>query len=326
MIKQTPLLSICIPTYQREIELEKTLEALLKAREVLNLESVVEICVSAHSCSSYKLKILKKAAKKRLTKIAVHSGFLTFDQNTEHAFQMATGTYRWFLGDDDFITLDGMKNVVSFLKEQRSRKVHAIIVEGLNIKSSADWNFPSFRSYESIKIENLSELGRRTANRIGFLSAIILHKEAQNILGNMPENIKSSLFFHTALFLSYLLTIPHLNVFFLQKLAFFTYLDEAREIYPRFIRERLIVNEKNLSTLFKDLLPPQETRIFQRKIIKNFAAYLLKDKLFCSDTLFYWKIFFRYWKLKESYKYVLPLILFPKKLLSFIFFIKKHSK
>ncbi|NTV73513.1 MAG: glycosyltransferase, partial [Holophaga sp.] len=106
-----PLLSICIPTYNRASLLELTLENVLAQTKGL---PDVEVVVSDNASTDHTQEILAR-----------HSGILTdrldrtvgITRNIEHAVcDMASGKYVWIVGDDDLVIGGALARVLAFLR------------------------------------------------------------------------------------------------------------------------------------------------------------------------------------------------------------------
>lgn len=111
-----PLLSICIPTYNRAELLYSCLAVL--APQVKKLKGKVELVVS-DNCS------IDETAE--VVKIAQHWGPIRYHRNPENvgaagnllvcAYELARGEFAWIIGDDDIIRPGGLERVINVLEK-----------------------------------------------------------------------------------------------------------------------------------------------------------------------------------------------------------------
>ncbi len=112
---EKPVLSICIPTFQRKRAIGITLEAL--TQELKKYPNDVEICVSDNGSNDGTYELLKKYAKKyQFVRIRRNHENLGFDANLIAVLKMAKGKYCWTIGDDDIIVPDRIISLVETLK------------------------------------------------------------------------------------------------------------------------------------------------------------------------------------------------------------------
>ena len=91
-------LSICIPTFNRPIQLENCLNSL-----ALQTNKNFEVCVSDNN-SSYKVKKLINTFKKKLNiRFSKNNKNIGFAKNLLKATSMARKEFIWLLGDDDLL-------------------------------------------------------------------------------------------------------------------------------------------------------------------------------------------------------------------------------
>lgn len=110
-----PILSICIPTFNRMDKLECSLNAAIEASK--NFTDYVEIIVSNNNSTDDTLLLLDNYSKKY--------NFLRSYSNIENIgpsrnfFKLiddyALGKYCWLIGDDDFVDIDSVGKIVKLL-------------------------------------------------------------------------------------------------------------------------------------------------------------------------------------------------------------------
>lgn len=110
-----PILSICIPTFQRRKAMGLTLKALVS--EVKKYPKEIEICVSDNGSIDGTYDLLQKYAKKYpFIRIRRNPKNLGFDANVIAVLKMARGKYCWTMGDDDIIVPSRIIGLVNAIK------------------------------------------------------------------------------------------------------------------------------------------------------------------------------------------------------------------
>lgn len=107
-----PLLSICIPTFNREVYLRACLES-LKGSWCPD----VEIVVSDNASTDNTLKLLEIFACELPLRWKQQPTNLGFDRNCAFVVSMARGRYCWLLGSDDCISAGALEPIVKSLRE-----------------------------------------------------------------------------------------------------------------------------------------------------------------------------------------------------------------
>jgi glycosyltransferase involved in cell wall biosynthesis len=115
----SPLLSVCVPTYQRAALLLVMLQALLP--QAVEQGDQIEVCIADNASTDATGQIVAEAA-------AAYSGvrvnYLRRDENVGPvrnyvycATQQATGEYVWALGDDDLLLPGALRRVVQAIQQ-----------------------------------------------------------------------------------------------------------------------------------------------------------------------------------------------------------------
>ena len=112
-----PLLTICIPTYNRASHLEKLLATLVHS--VLPMgKGDIEILV-VNNCSKDNTKnILDKIAHPAVRVVHRDVFLLTAEENIIHSLDYCRGDYVWFLGDDDVPVLSNLSDHLDRLRKE----------------------------------------------------------------------------------------------------------------------------------------------------------------------------------------------------------------
>ncbi|MBV5260258.1 glycosyltransferase family 2 protein [Synechococcus moorigangaii CMS01] len=112
------ILSICIPTFNRDHYLLKNLTSL-----VTEMTSEVEIIIADNNSSDNTresiVAFIQKNTALNLTFLS-HSQNIGFDLNLLSAVDAANGKFCWFLGDDDLIDKNGVKRILDFLESNKT--------------------------------------------------------------------------------------------------------------------------------------------------------------------------------------------------------------
>lgn len=142
---KSPLLSICIPTYNRAASLGRTLGN-LKA-EISGLEGKVEICVSDNCSPDDTKKAVAKWKKQLPITYNRNQSNMGYDINVLRAMQAAKGEFCWFVGDDDAIAKGTVKRLLSDI-EGDSSGIGAIVVAYSHNGVHYDYGLKDFRRFK----------------------------------------------------------------------------------------------------------------------------------------------------------------------------------
>src|SRR5689334_21288350 len=114
-----PLLSICVPTYNRADRLRVMLQAVLP--QVAEHSPEVELWISDNASSDETAKVIEESK---------HLGPFNYSRNSTNiglisnlikcATELARGEFVWLLGDDDLLCPNGLSHVVRALRENRA--------------------------------------------------------------------------------------------------------------------------------------------------------------------------------------------------------------
>ncbi len=115
-----PLLSICIPTYQREGFLRECL-ASIDAEGVLD---VVEVVVSDNASTDRTVDVLAEYANRLPLRWITQETNIGADRNFDAVVAMAEGEYCWLLGSDDVLEPDSVGKMVATLRTETPDILH----------------------------------------------------------------------------------------------------------------------------------------------------------------------------------------------------------
>lgn len=114
-----PLLSICIPTFNRATFLKEGLDSLQNS-----WVSDVEIVISDNASSDGTIAMLEDYAHQLPLRWRRNKTNLGFDRNLVAVVSMARGRYCWLLGSDDCITLGTLAKVMDQLRKHDPDILH----------------------------------------------------------------------------------------------------------------------------------------------------------------------------------------------------------
>lgn len=110
-----PLLSICIPTFNRARYLENCLESIRHSLVESNLH--VEICISDNASVDNTSGVVALASHTLPVKYRRNTVNLGMAQNFLDVVAMAKGDYVWLIGDDDLLMPDGIGKLLKLIDE-----------------------------------------------------------------------------------------------------------------------------------------------------------------------------------------------------------------
>jgi len=116
------LLSICIPTRNRPAVIKKTLDFIIAQIHKLGLENEIEIIV-ADNTDAVSEKINPESIKYPLLRYFNNKGNIGYYGSINKMTKSATGTYAWYLSDDDILADDAIAEIISALKDT-SREIN----------------------------------------------------------------------------------------------------------------------------------------------------------------------------------------------------------
>lgn len=130
-----PLLSICIPTFNRVSLLEQLLVALLPQAEMHQ----VEVCISDNNSSDGTAEFLNEIAGAfACLRFVVNSQNIGLDRNMLAVIAMGTGQYIYPLGDDDFLPTGSLHEIL--LEIEKGGDV--LILNGWHTSPSLERKWP----------------------------------------------------------------------------------------------------------------------------------------------------------------------------------------
>jgi glycosyltransferase involved in cell wall biosynthesis len=112
-----PLLSICIPTYNRAHYLKECLDSIVCQFDDENVKDNVEIVVSDNASEDNTQQLLKEYQKKfNNIRYFKNKENLGFDKNVDNVLTLATGKFCWTLSDEEILEKDSLSTVLEIIR------------------------------------------------------------------------------------------------------------------------------------------------------------------------------------------------------------------
>ena len=182
--KKQPILSLCIPTYNRKEKLVRLVNGVLA-----NLESAagnIEICISDNASTDGTGEFLNELISNKNIKMLKHSVNKGFDHNYISVFAMATGKYVWIMGDDDTIMENGLEKILILLQKELPDYVYVHIASSDN---DLPKYFPGIKpgKYDPTILQSM--LCKDGLDMFGFIGSHIFKKNALALLTSDDEKV-----------------------------------------------------------------------------------------------------------------------------------------
>lgn len=197
-----PILSICIPTYNRAACLDRLLYCFSRLNEPCSAS--VEICISDNQSTDHTQQIISSWSQKISIKSVVQTVNLGASRNVQEVVKLASGRWILIVGDDDSLNLPGFER---FMKVLEGLNENLWILLPVGDKEGRELYLtgvsPSLRQgiYGSVEFENI--LMRIGLCRFGFIGMHVFPASCRHQLVSFSA-IESRPWPHLALFLRHL--------------------------------------------------------------------------------------------------------------------------
>ena len=173
MNNKLPLLSIVIPTFNREKYIDLSLKQILKEEELLN-HGVIELIVS-DDCSSDKTEKLVKSyiSKGASIQFSRNKKNLGLDGNVAKTINQANGKYVLVLGDDDLFIDGAIQWLVNTLKQ---KDYGVVCMKAYGYERDHNAEFPGRQGKEK-EFTSFSDFLISIGPLVTFTSACVFNKE-----------------------------------------------------------------------------------------------------------------------------------------------------
>lgn len=138
-----PILSLCIPTYNRASHLDKLLTRIeLQYKRLLHGE-LIELLVSDNCSNDDTPAVVNKFIEEGLPINYVRNSLnLGMDGNFVQCFRMARGKYIWLLGDDDYLKEGAFDVLLSILNSSNDYGLVHLQIGGNEKKKATEYHNP----------------------------------------------------------------------------------------------------------------------------------------------------------------------------------------
>ena len=169
-----PLLSVCIPTFNRAPYLREALGSLFTALK--GHELVVEVFISDNASTDETPELLSRLKSENVQiRFLRNEVSLGAEGNLWRCAELARGDYIWFLGDDDKISPDFLAVVLGRLGEKPEMVVCNYSVHGKDFSFVYNEHFFSPRLPE--KFHTRDAVLRAFGPGVGFLGSVVLKRK-----------------------------------------------------------------------------------------------------------------------------------------------------
>jgi abequosyltransferase len=176
-IESKPIISICIPTYNRGNVIGRLLESIVENLSGSpHIANYVEIVVSDNCSNDNTTNIIEQYKSKLLNfKYIKNSENLGYAKNINQAVEISSGQYCWLMGSDDILIKGSLKYLIH---EVSSAKPDALIAGAISngrtreFYGNTDFDIKIEKSLNKI-ISKSTEL----SSLFGFMSVLVVKKD-----------------------------------------------------------------------------------------------------------------------------------------------------
>lgn len=189
MNMKKPLLTISIPTFNREKSLKKSLNALVSQVDQLELGwGLIEIFVSDNCSSDSTEKLVSEFKNKYPIRYSKNVTNLGMEGNFLKCFEGASGTYVWIFSDDDILLDDSLGKIIDLIREE---PVDIIYFKPKFIRGELEDFDTKAIKFQIKKVTDL-EFALVANGILSFLSAVLVNKNRYFELSNNPNTRRYS--------------------------------------------------------------------------------------------------------------------------------------
>jgi len=263
------ILSILIPTFNRQNALKITIENFVNQIIENNFQNEIELIVSDNASTDNTSDLLKEYKNKypQFFQYNINNENLGYGGNIKTLEKLSNGDYLWFCGDDDIYNENILEIIQKIIKKNKPTYIHINYSDKQLNESKL-----KYKEKDTEIINTKSQLFRKIKSSPGFVSCNIFEREnyfkikTDNLIWrhyckllNYPEEIKSVCYKQNSIFVNR----PEENNWF-QTLTMFKYNSEIiYEIY----KSTISINTK------KDLL-----NIYKKHFLKSYIIPLIWSK------------------------------------------------
>lgn len=310
-----PILSICIPTYNRGSELNVLLTSLYK-----NICADVEIVISDNCSSDNTVDILNYWCKKfDAFKFCINKKNIGYDLNMINVVSMASGDYCWTIGSDDAVNDHAIEYVLMLCKKNKPSGISVSYKrcdDKLNIVDEVNW--VDTNGKEFIQLDRDDAL-RYIGAYYGFISAQIFKKTSWDKIISDKKHINfldGWIHYYMNLRMSYEHNVS--GWLYCSKPLILYRSSSFKDQVQHFggVGKRLLHDIREASKAYFSALPMDVADRFVLKNLKCLRGDILQWKLSKPTVLETIKIYLMTCKYYKKYTYywlsIVPVIIIPK--------------
>ena len=192
------ILSICIPTYNRAQYICEAIESVL-VQITPDIKDKIEICISDNASTDDTEVIVNNYKNKDICNIVYHKNTenIGADRNFLKVIEIANGKYCWWLGSDDALETNILKNLLSIVTNTQN-DFYLLTQNCYDITLTRR---QKCNQHELLNkkdgVLNINDLMNKSIYLLGFLSVLIVKKDI--FIQKMPldEKYIGSMYIHT---------------------------------------------------------------------------------------------------------------------------------
>ncbi|WP_114154238.1 glycosyltransferase family 2 protein [Chromobacterium haemolyticum] len=210
---KVPLLSICIPTYNRSAYLKETILSVIRQIDKLDVW-MIEICISDNASTDGTDVLIKEIEKSTPVRIVYkrNEHNMGADANYLCSVDIASGDYCWFLGSDDVAVPGSLQTILHEIKQKRDIYLFNRIDCNINLKPLCKrfW-LSKLISEEEFDFADPADFKRYTnlSNSLGslfsYLSSIVFKRQKWKAIQIDPDFMGTA-YSHVYMLMSFLKT------------------------------------------------------------------------------------------------------------------------
>lgn len=268
-----PLLSICIPTFERERDLRRCLDSIFNTDN--ETRSKIEICISDNRSSYNFLLLMEDYIKYKNLRYHINKSNTGFDQNMLTVIGMAKSKYIMLLGNDDIIAEGGISKLLKTL----NRDLPDAVFMNYNIKLNKEQkSYNAYKLAEDRSELNLNWILYNLREKSGFISSIVFKR---SVLNNKSENIYRFIgtqFIHFAIIFD---ALKSTNTICYLSHPIVTAFDENSDTYN--VKNVFLKNLGEIVNFYKPFYDPVAIKSFKYGVLRH--VIFSRQKLLLRDII-----------------------------------------
>ncbi|MCX8197362.1 MAG: glycosyltransferase [Candidatus Micrarchaeota archaeon] len=272
-----PILSICIPTFQRKEALDDLLRVLTDGIKKYRMEKDIEICVSDNDSFDGTYNMVSMYKKKysfiRLRKNIENIGC---DRNIINVLKMARGRYCWLLNDHAPLISKNIIFLVNMIKKENPF-VCGLVTPAHSLKYAKDFfseNIYTRENFLEIYKEYITKTPEEDIPFLGYISCFILNRKKLNVIFRKLRDVKRYYYWtHLSIFLYLLSRFNGKVIVYTDPLI----LDEQNTQIRRAFRYKILLPHETLDVFYVKRIKTLKILKIDKSLIKAISTRLKKD-------------------------------------------------